>query len=391
MPARPPDQDTIDHPTKVQCVIVTFAAEMGGAERSLAELLELLPLYGIAVSVLCPAGRLSDELQRRGVVVVEQSLVGARSVRRTQSRTSGYSGLAAIRWALATIHDARAIRRLCTEQHPDVVHSNSFPSHLATTIAGLLSGTAVTWHQREIIRSGPGLALLRLAAVATRGIIAISQAVAVTLPGQRTSVVYNPVQPPPPKVQSITRPTSGPLVGFLGRLVPMKGLEDLLVAMNAVAADLLVVGEADDDNYRRHLERLAEQHAAGRVHFLGSVDDPWSALTAIDVLVVPSLAEPFGRVAAEGQRAGLAVVVADAGGLPEIVTDGVDGLLFRVKDPANLASRVQALFDDPALLKRMGEAAIVSSSRFDPHIHASQVATLLAGAAQSRPWACSRH
>ena len=69
----------------------------------------------------------------------------------------------------------------------------------------------------------------------------------------------------------------------------------------------------------------------------------------MDVLAVPSRMEPFGRVAAEGQLAGVPVVAADAGGLPDAITDGVDGLLFPVGDVAALTAAVRRVLDEPDL------------------------------------------
>jgi glycosyltransferase involved in cell wall biosynthesis len=85
------------------------------------------------------------------------------------------------------------------------------------------------------------------------------------------------------------------------------------------------------------------------------------------VAVVPSLwAEPFGLVAVEALAAGTPVVAFRSGALPEIVTDGVDGLLVEPGDSRALAEAVASLADQPDVLKSMGSAAISAAERFAP-------------------------
>jgi D-inositol-3-phosphate glycosyltransferase len=120
------------------------------------------------------------------------------------------------------------------------------------------------------------------------------------------------------------------------------------------------------------------------VHFVGSLPDPWQALFALDVLVVPSWAEPFGRVAAEAQRAGTPVLAARAGGLVDVVHHGQDGLLFPARDPDALAEQLQSVLIDPELRARLASAGRVSAQRFDPAIHAAAMAEVLQGTRMSR-------
>jgi glycosyltransferase involved in cell wall biosynthesis len=143
-------------------------------------------------------------------------------------------------------------------------------------------------------------------------------------------------------------------------------------------AHVVVVGAASTDSpeYPESLRRLADDHAPGRVHFVGYVTNPWQALAAFDVLVVPSLSEPFGRVAAEGQRAGVPVLAADAAGLREIVTDGHDGLLFPPADPAGLAACLTRVLSDDALRLRLAEVGRQTSVRFDPATHAAAMGAI---------------
>jgi glycosyltransferase involved in cell wall biosynthesis len=86
------------------------------------------------------------------------------------------------------------------------------------------------------------------------------------------------------------------------------------------------------------------------------VKDQTAIYAPLDVCVVPSrFREPFGLVAAEAGWAGLPVVAARRGGLPEIVADGETGFLVEAEQPKQLADQLQKLIQDPALRREMGE------------------------------------
>jgi glycosyltransferase involved in cell wall biosynthesis len=170
-----------------------------------------------------------------------------------------------------------------------------------------------------------------------------------------------------------------PVVGFLGRLDPEKGVEDLIRAAARVPARFVLVGAPvfAPDGYLELLERLADRDAPGRITFAGPVAEPEQALGNFDVLAVPSHREPWGRVAAEALTLGVPVVAADAGGLPEVVRDGVDGLLHRPRDVGHLAAQLTRLVRDEALRKELGAAAAEGAERFSPDVHAAAVAAAL--------------
>jgi glycosyltransferase involved in cell wall biosynthesis len=84
-------------------------------------------------------------------------------------------------------------------------------------------------------------------------------------------------------------------------------------------------------------------------------------------VLVPSRLEPFGNVAVEAQLAGKPVVASDVQGLPEIVQDGLTGLLVPPDDPAALAAAVGRLLDEPGLAERLaGSGAAAARQRFSP-------------------------
>jgi len=152
-----------------------------------------------------------------------------------------------------------------------------------------------------------------------------------------------------------------PVVGFVGRLCPGKGVETLLEAATLLQPRwpdfrLFILGDGPGVNdYVNSLQRLAARLGLGpNVHFFGYVDHAAAACAAFDVQVVCSQAEPFGLVTVEAMAQGVPVAVTNSGGSPEIVRDGVEGFLVEPGDADALARRLDCLLDSPGLRREMG-------------------------------------
>jgi glycosyltransferase involved in cell wall biosynthesis len=142
-----------------------------------------------------------------------------------------------------------------------------------------------------------------------------------------------------------------------------KGVEVLLRAMPWVLRDvpgarLEIAGDGDD---RKRLEQIAIDRAiAGRINFLGDLrDDTLSdAYARASIFALPSSKEGFGIVFLEAMAHGLPVVAARAGATPEVVHDGVTGILVPPDDPASLASALSGLLLIPEEHAAMGAAGL---------------------------------
>jgi glycosyltransferase involved in cell wall biosynthesis len=169
----------------------------------------------------------------------------------------------------------------------------------------------------------------------------------------------------------------GPVVGFVGRLVPRKGPLDLVRAAPAIRAarpDVRVVVVGDDPYQDEDPAYAAMVRAAAGVDHVGRVDEAASILQHLDVLVVPSRQEPFGTVVAEAMAAGTPVVATNVDGLPELVTDGITGALVEPGDTAALAVAVLRVLDER---HAMGAAARQMAQRFGADAYADRVEDLL--------------
>lgn len=102
-----------------------------------------------------------------------------------------------------------------------------------------------------------------------------------------------------------------------------------------------------------------------RVRFLGAVGPErlMALYLGADILVWPAINEAYGMALLEAQAAGLPVVAGDAGGVPDIVTDGETGLLSPEGDTAGFAANLDRLLDDPDRARRMGAAAQAQANR----------------------------
>ncbi|MBI2217758.1 MAG: glycosyltransferase [Candidatus Rokubacteria bacterium] len=269
----------------------------------------------------------------------------------------------------SSVRSLRALRRLITETDARLVHANGSRAMAYAGLAARLTGRPAIWHVR-ILESDPWLDWL-LARLATRT-IAISEAVRDRLRGwgsayARCAVVPNgldldgfrPSETPASVRRRLGVTPGASLVGTVGRLVAFKGQRVLLEAFARLlgshpSVELVIVGDGPD---RGALEaRARELGVAAAVRFTGHREDVADLVAAVDVFVLPSVAEPSGRVLLEAMALERPIVATAAGGVPEVVVDGVTGLLVRPADPDALAKAVAALLDDPGRARALARA-----------------------------------
>jgi glycogen(starch) synthase len=145
---------------------------------------------------------------------------------------------------------------------------------------------------------------------------------------------------------------------LVGRLVYEKGFQLALAALPGLLQRLpdlrfVVAGSGPHEAALRAQAR--ELGLLDRVTFVGWIgDDVLHSLYRIaDLCVVPSIYEPFGLVALEAMACGCPCIVADTGGLREVVPHDAVGLRFRASDPSSLAEMVERVLSDDALRDRL--------------------------------------
>jgi len=275
----------------------------------------------------------------------------------------------------------RAVARLVrlTRAHRvDLLHANGPQTNVPAGLAGRLTGVPVIWHARNLIAGDMWDVDRALAPLATRIVCnadAIRRRFAGSRGWERSVTIINAVDtrefhpgvPCAPFRRELGVPDAAPLIGIVGRLGLGKGHEHFVEAAlrllgGGLDAHFAVVGDPlfDEDAWRADALRRAVKDAGreDRVRFVGYRRDIPAVMRGLDVLVLASDAEPCGRVLFEAMAAGTPIVATNSGGTPEIVRDGIEGILVPPRDPAALARAIGALAADPGLRARLGAAGV---------------------------------
>lgn len=188
------------------------------------------------------------------------------------------------------------------------------------------------------------------------------------VPSEKIRVIYNAI--PQPELPSDDRaalrkmlglPLDKPLIVSVARLTPRKGVQVMMQALTQLPdAHFVVVGEG---HQQPELEAMAP---AGRVTFTGQQghERVLMYLRAADVYVLSSYTEGLAHTLLEAIAVGTPAVATAVGGNPEVITDGVEGLLVPAGDPDALAAAVRKILADPALAAQMGAAGLRRSADF---------------------------
>jgi glycosyltransferase involved in cell wall biosynthesis len=186
------------------------------------------------------------------------------------------------------------------------------------------------------------------------------------VPDTRTCTVHEGIDiervdsAPPAKLhEELWLPHHAPLVGNVAALTPHKGQRHLVEAAALVVrqvpdARFIIAGEGE---LRESLTRqIKEHHLEKHVMLTGFRPDVLSLHKAFDVFVMSSITEGLGTSLLDAMAAGKPTVASATGGIPEVVLDGVTGILVPPRDHAAMAAAIAKLLNDAALRERMGAA-----------------------------------
>lgn len=329
-------------------MFVNRSGWMSGAELVLKRLIDLAVADGHRVTVVCPPGRLVEQLPA-GVVHVpikELDLSGRSSV----ARLAAIFSLLGRWW-----HAGRAIRRAREPGTAVIVNSlNALPAIRAARIPG-----GASWLVHDIVADAEQQLVVRISRAALRRAVVVSPPAAVPLRALGLESVLVPLGVDIVDQRADLDPDAVPIVGMMGVITPWKGHRVLLEALARVPDVRCEIAGAPnlaaDEEYAAELRRMAaEPELDGRVSFLGFVD-PLPTLSRWTALISAGTSpEPGPTVALEAMGLGVPVIGTNHGGCAWALRDDV-GVVVPPGDAAALADAITRVVSDAGLAAQMGE------------------------------------
>jgi glycosyltransferase involved in cell wall biosynthesis len=380
----------------------------GGASRSLYEAIKAMPKESVEAYFIGVHGSALPFYKEVATDIV--ATIGL--TRFDNSRYSYYRG---IRWlvllrelsylpfTLVTI-----LRAKLRWGHVDVIHANDIMAIVPLLIARRVFRAPIVLHVRSLVRvEEKSLRCRWLNARLVQdaeAVVAIDDNVRATLPAEaKVDVIHNSFTPkralkPDPvilrKLESL-RPTSLK-IGFIGNLLHVKGLFDLLESAKIVRAagrdvEFVIVGgvtrpdrglkawllgkfDLAQDIQSSLIEQIARYGLSDTFHLLGATNDIQCVFESIDVLCFPSHYDAPGRPVFEAAFSSVPSITAVTNPRPDTLVQGETGLAVPVRDPAKLAEAILYFADSRSEVERMGaNARRLAEQNFDPSTNAAKL------------------
>ena len=378
----------------MRVLYASHTSVVSGAEWTLLDLLRALPDH-VEPFVASPDGELRHAVRNLDI---------------PWTRITGTTGslrmhpIQSTRGLAETVRSAAQLRSAASMFGADIIHANSIRASLIAAGARALHGPGVVAHLHDALPAGrAGSSIARVVAASSQVVLANSAFTAADFArkgGNRghVEVVDNPIDLDwfdPALIDAaagrarLNLPPNAPLIGVVAQITPWKAQSDAIRAlavarkqhpelMLVIAGDVKFVGAGtrhDNPTYARSLRTLA-QHLGVQdaVIFAGEIEDVPALMAALDLVLVPSWEEPFGRVVIEAMAMRTPVLATNVGGPADIITDGVDGLLLAPRRPELWGASLSQLLGQPDRIAAMGQAAHEAvAPRYDLRVFTSLV------------------
>jgi glycosyltransferase involved in cell wall biosynthesis len=353
------------------CFIAHSSADEG-ANRALIETIDAMKDRGVDCRVFLPRpGAMQEKLSALGVpysVLNYCWWMGKKDEPRTMRLR---------RTARNLFTTILALRRI-KEWHPHVVFTNTVTVVIGALGASLL-GVPHVWHLHEFGNEDHNLRfdlgdrlsyklLKSLSAICITNSDVVNAKYATHIGPANVRRIYYSMHvahsngEPAPANSPVPARKSRFRCVIVGTLSEAKGQTDAIAAFSelqkeGIGAELLIVGRGEA-NYEHHLRDLVRARSLdNQITFTGQVQDASPFAQSADVVLMCSRAEAFGRVTVEGMLAGKPIIGARSGATPELVQDGITGLLYRLGDPNDLAAKIKYLAQNSTVAEQLGRNA----------------------------------
>jgi glycosyltransferase involved in cell wall biosynthesis len=360
--------------TQRNVMLMTRTLGDGGTERQLTEIAVKLDRARFHPHVGCveSEGFRADELRRAGVPIVQLPMTSLTNIQALRS--------------------AFRLRRYIREHRIDLIHAFDTGMNIFAIPTARVFGTPALSSQRCYedtiwpLYRRPVHFAHRLA----DGVVANCEAMRrhlienYSVPEKKIHVCYNGLDTEVFHPAAVARPEAlreaELVIGTVCVLRPEKGLSTLIEAFAQVWAArpglrLAIVGSGPEPGALETLAR--ERGIADACLFSPSTNDVASWLHAIDIFVLPSLSEALSNSIMEAMACGCCTIASRVGGSPELIEDGVDGLLFEAGSAADLAEKLRVVLEDGELRKRLADRGASSiAQRFSIEASARRMAEI---------------
>ncbi len=282
--------------------------------------------------------------------------------------------------------------KVLREIQPDITHTHLFQPRIYTTLANLFyRKTVLITHKHSIVNIKKHHLFILLEMVinfANKKIIAISESVKNSLskfefiPHNKIFVLHNCIDYQKFNKEAVKKNNfdgNDIVIGIVGRIEKVKGIEYLILAMKIILAKfpnvkLEIIGDGSELS---NLKSLAESSGISKsVFFFGKFKDVIPFYKRMDIFVLPSVLEGFGIVLLEAMASGIPVVATNVNGIKEVVADMKNGLLIPSRNPEAIAQAVIKLIENPELTYNLVNNGLERARNFDIQSHINKLENL---------------
>lgn len=338
----------------MKSIFISHYSGFGGANFSMISLIEHLQKLNIESYVLLPKkGPIEKLLNDKKIPYSIIKYASLRTVNKGTIRNW-------TNYQIRKIINKIAAKKIATTLNDkfDIIHANSSLAFIGEELKKM-TGKPLVWHLREFgekdygfIFPG-GVSKARKAYENADALIAISNSIydyykTDICHNGNYHIVYNGIDETKYAIHRKIVPQHFVRMCIVGGLSESKNQQELIEAISLMSetnCSLDIIGDGDP-NIVLALKKKTKDLGLNNVSFLGERKDIASIISDYDIGIITSKNEAFGRVIIEYKLGGLAVVASNAGACPELVCDGMDGLLYQLGDPQNLAKKLDLLVKD---------------------------------------------
>jgi glycosyltransferase involved in cell wall biosynthesis len=362
----------------VRVLFVDHTAKIGGGEIALLNLVRSLDgAFVYPIVLLFAEGPLAERMR---LLAETHVLPVSADVGTAAKDQLGWKSLLQMRAVMHALRHVFKVARFASNVDAQIVHTNSLKADIIGGLAGRLAGIPVIWHIRDRIDSDylPSQVVRifrKLSRIIPSYVIANSAATLATLhlteeERLRARVVHNGCRSVVhdgcnvDSSQQSAASERGVRIGLIGRISPWKGQHIFIQAAALIhrrypAARFEIIGAPlfSEVEYESQLHELCRTlDLTNVVQFAGFVEDVPARVAQLDIVVHASTTgEPFGQVIIEAMAGEKPVVATNGGGVPEIVQDGITGLLVPMGDVEKMAEALDYLLANPDVAHQMGQ------------------------------------